>query len=227
MTKLGTTWATTPSQKARDRAAFSERNLALGIVVLDGRMLLHAPVVLDEPRRDAVGQVDRNVIELSGSEMADPDEDLEVRDGEPAVGEVLAAMRDEAALQAVEGVGKRACGQAFALRLLFGLRQAHGAPHPGSDLLDGVHCFVAENRLPGITRIEPGKLADVAVDAIGLRHRLAIQLEHRKSAKWRAGLAALPVGELHPIVLERHAADDHGQPRGLTSGAVDIEVDEF
>lgn len=76
-----------------------------------------------ELRGDAVGQVDRNVIELSGSQMTDPDEDLEVRDGETAVREVLAAMRDEAALQLLEGVGKRPCGQPFALCLLFGRRQ--------------------------------------------------------------------------------------------------------
>jgi hypothetical protein len=98
---------------------------------------------------------------------------------------------------------------------------------PGGDFLDRVHCFVAERRLPGIARIEPGELADVAVDAVGLRHRLPIQLEHRKGAKRRGGLAALPVGELHPIVLERHPTDDHGQPRGLASCAVDVEINEL
>ena len=51
-------------------AATSERNLALGVVGFDGRMFLHAAIVLDEPRGDAVGQVDRDVIELSGSQMA-------------------------------------------------------------------------------------------------------------------------------------------------------------
>ena len=159
--------------------------------------------------------------------MADPDKDLEIRNGEPAVREVLAAMRDEAALQAVKRVGKRSSGETFPLRLLFGRRQDHGGPYPGGNLFDGVHCLVTERRLPGIDRIEPGKLADVAVDAVGLRHRLPIQLEHRKGAKWRAGLAVLPVGEFHPIVLERHPADDHGQPRGLASRAVNIEIDEL
>src|SRR5260370_36222649 len=94
-------------------AASSDRNLALGVVGFDGRIFLHALIVLDEPRGDAVGQVDRDVIELSGSQMADPDEDLEVRDGEPAVREALAAMRDEAALQAVEGAATGAGCQAF------------------------------------------------------------------------------------------------------------------
>src|SRR3954452_15968170 len=107
-------------------ARSSERNLALGVVGLDGRMCLHALIVLDESRSDAVGQVDRDVIEISGSEMSDPDEDLEIRDGEPAIREVLAAMRDEAALQVVEGVGKRPCGQASPLPFLFGSRQAQG-----------------------------------------------------------------------------------------------------
>src|SRR5882757_10463260 len=116
-------------------AASSDRNLALGIVGFDGGIFLHALGVLDEPRGDAVGQVDRDVIELSGSQMLDPDEDLEVRDGELAVREVLAAMRDEAALQAIEGVGKRPCGQTFALRLLFGRRQGRSAPYPSGDFL--------------------------------------------------------------------------------------------
>src|SRR5215470_10688989 len=114
-------------------AVLSDRDFALGIVGFYGWMLLHAFIVLDEPRGDAVGQIDRDVIELSGSQMADPDEDLEVRDGEPAVREVPAAMCDKAALQAVEGVGERPRGQAFALRLLFGRRHGHGAPYPGGD----------------------------------------------------------------------------------------------
>ena len=53
-------------------AASSDRNLALGVVGFDGRIFLHALVVLDKPRGDAVGQVDRDVIELSGSQVADP-----------------------------------------------------------------------------------------------------------------------------------------------------------
>src|SRR5262249_21042532 len=138
-------------------------------------MRFYALIVLDEPRGDAVGQVDRDMIELSGSQMADPDEDLEVCDGEPAVRKVLAAMRDETALQVLQGLGKRSSGQTFALRLLFGHRQGHRAPYPGGDFLDRVHCFVAERRLPGIARIEPGALADVAVDAVALRHGLPIQ----------------------------------------------------
>src|ERR1044072_9743740 len=133
-------------------------------------MFLHALRVLDEPRGDAVGQVGRDVIELSGLQMAYPDEDLEIRDGEPAVREVRAAMREESALQVVEGVGKRPCGQAFALRLLLGRRQGHGAPYLGGNFLDGGHGFVAERRLPGIAWIEPGELADVAVDDVALRH---------------------------------------------------------
>src|SRR5581483_2322311 len=109
-------------------AASSERDLARGVVGFDGRMFLHAFIVLDEPWGDAVGQVGRNMIELSGPQMADPDEDLEVRDGKLAVGEVLAAMCEEALLQAIERVGKRSRGQDFTLRLLLRLRQGHGAP---------------------------------------------------------------------------------------------------
>src|SRR5262245_56251378 len=95
-------------------AVLSDRDFALGIVGFYGWMLLHALIVLNEPRGDAVGQIDRDVIELSGSQMADPDEDLEVGDGKPSVCEILAPVRDEAVLQAVEGVSKRPCGQTLA-----------------------------------------------------------------------------------------------------------------
>src|SRR5258708_2695346 len=90
-----------------------------------------------------------------------------------------------------------------------------------------LHALRGLSGAPGLGGIEPGELADVAVDAVGLGPRLPIQLEHGKNAKWRARLAALPIGELHAIILERPPADDHGQPRGLTSCAVDIEIDEL
>jgi len=52
----------------------------LGVVCPNARVVLNPLVVLDQPGRDAIGQVGRHMIEDSGLEVPDPHEDLEVGD---------------------------------------------------------------------------------------------------------------------------------------------------
>jgi hypothetical protein len=52
----------------------------LGVVCPNARVVLSPLIVLDQPGRDAIGQVGRYVIKDSGLEVPDPHEDLEICD---------------------------------------------------------------------------------------------------------------------------------------------------
>src|SRR5262245_52808283 len=107
-------------------------------------MVLDAFEMRDELGRDAIGQIGWNVVELAGSEVADPNEELEVGDAEPTAGKVLTAAGLEALLKACEKERDRAVGERLALRSLLVFGQAEGAGDLAGDVFDGRHRLVTQ-----------------------------------------------------------------------------------
>ena len=64
----------------------------LGIVCLDVPVVFNPLIVLNQLRRDAIGQVGRYMIECSGPKMPDEHIDLKIRDRQTVGGEVPASM---------------------------------------------------------------------------------------------------------------------------------------
>src|SRR5262249_11832273 len=138
------------------------RDAVLRVIRLDAGMALDALEMRDELGRDAIGQIGWNVVELAGPEVADPNEDLEVGDGERTAGEVLTAGGLEALLKAREKERDRAVGERLTLRFLLVFGQAEGSGDFAGDVFDGLHRLVAQRSLPWIGWVEIRKLADVA-----------------------------------------------------------------
>ena len=69
------------------------------VVVADPRLAFDAFLVFDEERRHGVDEVRPHVVECSLPKAPNPHHHLEIGHCEPVVGEVLAAMRGEHALQ--------------------------------------------------------------------------------------------------------------------------------
>src|SRR5258705_1498034 len=111
----------------------------LRVIRLHAGMALDAVEMRDELRRDTIGQIGWNVVELAGPEVADPNEDLEVVDAEPTAGEVLTAAGLEALLKACEKERDRAVGERLALRFLLVFGQAEGGGDFAGDVFDGLH----------------------------------------------------------------------------------------
>src|SRR6266571_920421 len=61
------------------------------VVFADLRVVVDAIEVFNEEGRDLVGEVRGNVIEVPGTKASNPYEHLQIRDREPALGEVFAA----------------------------------------------------------------------------------------------------------------------------------------
>src|SRR5215469_15518076 len=120
----------------------------LRVVRLHAGMVLDALEMRDELGRDAIGQIGWNVVELAGPEVADPNEDLEVGDAEPAAGDVLTAAGLEASLKAREKERERAVGERLVLRFLLVFGQAEGGGDSAGDVFDHLHRLGAQHSLP-------------------------------------------------------------------------------
>jgi hypothetical protein len=93
--------------------------------------------------------------------------------------------------------------------------------------LNRLHHLVAQECLQVILWIQAGQLADVAIDAVGLRNHLAVHLQ-RGDRKERSLVAESgPVLARDAVILERDAADVKRQTRGLAASAVEIEVGQL
>ena len=93
-------------------------------------------------------------------------------------------------------------------RLLLGVRgQVHGLCDPGADVLGRIHDLVAQYRLPVILGIQASQLADVTIDAVGLRNYFAVNLEDRHRKERRPVAEGGPVFACDAVIFERDAAN--------------------
>jgi len=187
-------------------------------------VVLHPFQVLRQQRRVPVHDIRGDVIQRPGLEPAHPEVALEVGDGQPVLDEPLAAACLETRLDLLQEARNGIRRQRLA-SLLPGLAvERDRIADPGRDVLDCIHHLVRKCRRHVVPWVEIREPADITVDRVGLGDCPAVDFQHGHGLERSRVAQRRPVLACDPLVHEGDAAKVHGQARGFTAAAVEIEV---
>jgi hypothetical protein len=111
---------------------------------MDSPVAVQALELPQEQRRQAIRQIRRYVVQLTGSQMPDPDKRFEIRDGKTVIGKVLTAASLKLGIEPRQIQGDRTLGQPFTcsffLCMILDRKRRNDLR---ADIFDRVHDFVA------------------------------------------------------------------------------------